>query len=384
MFDTDTCYKIIFDALYENDGLADIALKVRDHTCASVYFVRISGEILAYATRKERTGIESLEKNHVTLADYDRFKKEKKELISCLYQSADGSYMVIDEIKSEEKLVGFSMLEFEGLEQQEAFLQVNAILCQALGSYFESGERTMPEPGSMRSRISMWTLFEDGPDGLEILKKDMPGGYLMVAFPEKEPAADRRSLSQEVQRLWRNCSFFGEEEYLYAICYGLHGQDEHMICHKLTQLGQNCCVSRKFDEISLFRRKKDVLRRMDALNEYGTAGGVMREKDWYLEAVYSYASPIINKAGLSDYSLQALIEKDREKNTELYETLKMYFLCGNNVADTAARLHVHRNTLVYRLKQIRDCIGKDINDNQVSRELLAFMIMYDIAGRIEE
>ena len=61
-------------------------------------------------------------------------------------------------------------------------------------------------------------------------------------------------------------------------------------------------------------------------------------------------------------------------------TLKTYLLCENNVAIAAKRLHIHRNTLVYRLKQIRECLDVDTNDHDVSRELLAFMMMNDIAG----
>ena len=37
--------------------------------------------------------------------------------------------------------------------------------------------------------------------------------------------------------------------------------------------------------------------------------------------------------------------------------------------------------MIYRLKQIREYMGMDVNDNEVSRELLAFIMMNDIAGR---
>ena len=45
---------------------------------------------------------------------------------------------------------------------------------------------------------------------------------------------------------------------------------------------------------------------------------------------------------------------------------------------------MNRNTLVYRLKQIRECIEADINDNETARELLAFMMMYDISRQDEK
>ena len=38
-------------------------------------------------------------------------------------------------------------------------------------------------------------------------------------------------------------------------------------------------------------------------------------------------------------------------------------------------LHIHRNTLIYRLKKIRELIGDDIEDVKKSEELLALMMM---------
>ena len=74
-----------------------------------------------------------------------------------------------------------------------------------------------------------------------------------------------------------------------------------------------------------------------------------------------------------------LLQEDRENNTDLYYTLKVYLLNENNVTMAADSLHIHRNTLVDRLKQIRECIEADINDNETARELLAFMMMYDVS-----
>ena len=50
-----------------------------------------------------------------------------------------------------------------------------------------------------------------------------------------------------------------------------------------------------------------------------------------------------------------------------------------SVGGGGGRGHMGRNTLVYRLKQIRECIEADINDNETARELLAFMMMYDVS-----
>lgn len=104
-----------------------------------------------------------------------------------------------------------------------------------------------------------------------------------------------------------------------------------------------------------------------------------REKEWSVQGLYTYTTPLFKEAGLSDYRLLRLLQEDRENNTDLYYTLKVYLLNENNVTMAANSLHIHRNTLVYRLKQIRECIEADINDNETARELLAFMMMYDVS-----
>ena len=104
-----------------------------------------------------------------------------------------------------------------------------------------------------------------------------------------------------------------------------------------------------------------------------------REKEWSVQGLYTYTTPLFKEAGLSDYRLLRLLQEDRENNTQLYYTLKIYLLNENNVTMAADSLHIHRNTLVYRLKQIRECIEADINDNETARELLAFMMMYDVS-----
>ena len=123
------------------------------------------------------------------------------------------------------------------------------------------------------------------------------------------------------------------------------------------------------------------------LKRMSLAGGTMidptmkREKEWSVQGLYTYTLPLLESAGLSDYRILRLIQEDEENNTDLYHTLKMYLLNGNNVTAAAENLHIHRNTLVYRLKQIKECMEIDINDNGTARELLSFMMMYDIARR---
>ena len=82
-----------------------------------------------------------------------------------------------------------------------------------------------------------------------------------------------------------------------------------------------------------------------------------------------------------DYSIQRLLEEDEEKHTGLYHTLKVYLICENKITLAAKKLHIHRNTLVYRLKQIEKCLEVDLNDTENSWDLLAFIMMHDMVRR---
>ncbi|GAC1468069.1 MAG: PucR family transcriptional regulator [Chloroflexota bacterium] len=59
--------------------------------------------------------------------------------------------------------------------------------------------------------------------------------------------------------------------------------------------------------------------------------------------------------------LGQLASYDREKNTELIPTLDA-FLSSNNATEVAVRLNLHRNSLLYRLRRIREITGLDLDD----------------------
>ena len=68
--------------------------------------------------------------------------------------------------------------------------------------------------------------------------------------------------------------------------------------------------------------------------------------------------------------LNAFIEYDQKNESELLETLEVLV---NNV--TANALHLHRNTLIYRIKKIENQTGYDLSDpNSILEIALALRI----------
>jgi purine catabolism regulator len=71
--------------------------------------------------------------------------------------------------------------------------------------------------------------------------------------------------------------------------------------------------------------------------------------------------------------LGKLNEYEAKRDGELAETLKVYLQCGT-AAETARLLHIHRNTLLYRLGRIQEITGYDLEDGETRLALhLAFM-----------
>jgi purine catabolism regulator len=61
-------------------------------------------------------------------------------------------------------------------------------------------------------------------------------------------------------------------------------------------------------------------------------------------------------------TLGRLISHDDNKNAELVETLEAFFECHGNLSQAANRLHIHRNTLTYRLERIAAITQMDLDD----------------------
>lgn len=57
---------------------------------------------------------------------------------------------------------------------------------------------------------------------------------------------------------------------------------------------------------------------------------------------------------LSDYDL--------ERGSDLTKTLSVYFETGTNASETADRLFLHRNSLLYRLERIQELTGLDLKE----------------------
>jgi sugar diacid utilization regulator len=56
---------------------------------------------------------------------------------------------------------------------------------------------------------------------------------------------------------------------------------------------------------------------------------------------------------------------DTRNGPRLIETLDMFLTCNGNLRETARRLHLHRNSLTYRLAHVGNLLGRDLDDPEL-------------------
>lgn len=70
-------------------------------------------------------------------------------------------------------------------------------------------------------------------------------------------------------------------------------------------------------------------------------------------------------------NIGVVIEHDKKYNSNLVDTMNVYFLCSRNISETAKRMFIHRNTCIYRIDKIKCLLNDDFTD---SNSLLKYQI----------
>ena len=74
---------------------------------------------------------------------------------------------------------------------------------------------------------------------------------------------------------------------------------------------------------------------------------------------------------LSEEPLAPLLEYDREHNGEYLATLESYLRCGGSIKRMSEELFIHRNTILYRMANIKKLLGCSLEEQE---EKLAYVV----------
>ena len=102
--------------------------------------------------------------------------------------------------------------------------------------------------------------------------------------------------------------------------------------------------------------------------------------DCALEYMLSRTREAMPLRHLVSPELNRLIEYDREKGTQYYETLRAYLLNERDIPRTSEALIIHRTTLLYRLRKLQAISPIDLNDPGRRLYLLISLWILDHQG----
>lgn len=87
------------------------------------------------------------------------------------------------------------------------------------------------------------------------------------------------------------------------------------------------------------------------------------QEDYIIHNLYMSFSMSKLKEIYNEYILP-LLQYDEKYSGELFHTIDEYIECRENMTAAAKKLFIHRNTMMYRLKQIEEILGVDIDSRE--------------------
>src|SRR5260370_38367314 len=88
--------------------------------------------------------------------------------------------------------------------------------------------------------------------------------------------------------------------------------------------------------------------------------------------IYRLLFYLHEQSELADFyqeTLGPLIHYDSHSNSALIETLEASFPGTGNLSETARAMHLHRNSLLYRLGRIEEILGRSLEDSELRLSL---------------
>lgn len=176
--------------------------------------------------------------------------------------------------------------------------------------------------------------------GKEIQKDDIffylkENIFILIAREE-----NLREKIQNIQKIFCNCSGIGigmvcreKEEY----------SDSYQTAMEVLKLGQ-----RKFSKENIYLFE-----------------------DYKLELLAEETSGFLKKAYRKTFPV---LEEYLSNHKDMTETIRCFQRNGMNVTETAKELHLHRNTVLYRLNKMKTEFGYDLFDSRVCMEIYFFIL----------
>ena len=145
----------------------------------------------------------------------------------------------------------------------------------------------------------------------------------------------------------------------------------------LLRFGARCGISNTYTELldtaDYLTQAREVI---DLGRQFGPDGRIHYYRDYYIPAILAPRIRDMTPANYLAPAIPALESYDREHDSDFLATLKVYVQNLGNTGASAKELHIHRNTMLYRLAKIEELTGISLKDYETILHLmLSFYMM---------
>lgn len=166
---------------------------------------------------------------------------------------------------------------------------------------------------------------------------------------------------RQIRQIFRNSTpVFYSGHILFVVETDLFFQSREALLRFLTNNDCICTISLPFDSYTrLLTAYQQTLACTDMHMAFRLKDTIMYYEDWKLTHMFLHFQDICNIEDMIHRDVQILREWDMQKGSELTETLFAYVHHRQDITTTAKELHLHYNTLKYRIQKIQELT--DIN-----------------------
>ncbi len=176
-------------------------------------------------------------------------------------------------------------------------------------------------------------------------------------------------------------SVFIMDKLMLIICQGIGRDDFESEMEKLSEMLRLAFPQDNiYLGVSSYENKSSLLARA-----YKRAGGVVKLAEnsgrpfmKYSESgMFKLLMAVEDKNSLAEYyrdCLGVLIDYDEKNNTDYMATLRLYLENDSSIAEVAKQTFVHRNTVNYKIKKIKEILKCEFNQSDKLKLMLAFSI----------
>ncbi|AET68146.1 hypothetical protein Desor_2596 [Desulfosporosinus orientis DSM 765] len=107
-------------------------------------------------------------------------------------------------------------------------------------------------------------------------------------------------------------------------------------------------------------------------------------EDVMMEHLFSEGSRIFHLRSLCHDSVLRIAEHDKQNNSSLLQTLKIYLMQEKSLLAASQELHIHRNTLVYRLNKLEQLSSMDLNSPNIRLHVILSCLILEYLDSLEE